>query len=120
VPVPNLLFPVLLKVTALTPEHSIDYCPICGGGLCGIRICGIQTDAPHGLVVCDECEAIWQQPDITTEHGYPDAGNARCPKCEAPLWGEQSRWATLEDCVALGWEHAVNPALDCQPDEGLL
>lgn len=96
----------------MIPEHSIDYCPICGGGLCGIRICGIDTNAPHGLVVCDECEAIWLSPSITAPHQYPDSSNAACPICLAPLWGDQSRWATYEDCVVLGWEHAIDPELD--------
>lgn len=101
----------------MIPQHSIDLCPLCGTGLCGIRICGIHTDTPHGLVVCDECEAIWQRPDITTAHIYPDAENARCPICEAALWGQQSRWATTDDCRWLGWESAINPDLDAKPDE---
>lgn len=100
----------------MTPLHSIDFCPICGGGLCGVRLCGTDQEHPHGLVVCDECEAIWLQPDTTTQHRYADAEAARCPRCDAPLWGAQSRWATLEDCERLGWQHAVNPALDAVSD----
>ncbi|QEG38937.1 hypothetical protein [Roseimaritima ulvae] len=100
----------------MLPQFSIDQCPLCKTGLCGIRICGIHTDTPHGLVVCDECEAIWQQPDTTSEHLYPDSENARCPICEAPLWGDASRWATADDCRALGWEQAINENLNADPE----
>jgi hypothetical protein len=115
----------------VSPKHSIDFCPICGGGLCGIRICGVDpqnaakrfeklgNDAPHGLVVCDECEAIWLEPDITTAHQYPDIEEAKCPICEEALWGQESRWANVDDVVSLGWEFAVNPDLDATTDEGI-
>lgn len=108
----------------MSPQHSIDFCPLCGGGLCGIRICGIQRDnlseqdanvsseSPHGLVVCDECDAIWLEPDLTTAHHYPDVENAKCPVCHDALWGANSRWANREDLILLQWDLAINPALD--------
>lgn len=113
----------------MSPKHSIDLCPICGGGLCGIRICGIQPrdeGAPiakeyenaHGLIVCDECEAIWLEPDVTTDHQYPNSEDAGCPICTAYLWGEASRWAGPADITALGWEESVNHDLDINPDPG--
>jgi len=104
----------------MPPKHSIDYCPICGGGLCGIRICGIRDEVPHGLIVCDECEAIWKTPDVSSRHQYPDAEDARCPTCERPLWGPQSRWANWDDCSELGWLDAIDPQLDIRADEGLV
>ena len=114
----------------MSPKHSIDFCPICVGGLCGIRICGVgpqQSDppsigsiAPHGLVVCDECEAIWLDPDLSTAHQYPAAEDARCPICKDALWGESNRWADTSDIELLGWEFAVNPALDAATDEGMV
>ncbi len=141
----------------MSPKHSIDFCPICGGGLCGIRICGVDDDGanskinsdntgetpsrffatgsaePHGLIVCDECEAIWLMPDVTTPHQYPviqsdqgssasndsdESSSEKCPICHLPLWGRQSRWADSEDVEALGWQFAVNPDLDVNLDEG--
>jgi hypothetical protein len=111
----------------VSPKHSIDFCPICGGGLCGVRICGVDSDganerfartgsdAPHGLVVCDECEAIWLDPDVTTAHQYPEVEEARCPICSQPLWGASSRWADTNDLASLGWEFAINPDLDAAP-----
>ncbi len=103
----------------MTPKHSIDFCPICGGGLCGIRVCGLQEEPEsqdpspvHGLIVCDECEAIWVQPDTTSDHQYPNAVDARCPICNDPLWGKNSRWAVQADVDALSWQDAVNHELD--------
>jgi hypothetical protein len=114
----------------MIPRHSIGFCPICGGGLCGIRICGINldgterrfartgSDGPHGLVICDECEAIWLEPDLATAHQYPDIEDARCPVCDEPLWGPTSRWATTQDAVVLGWDDAIDSRLDATTDEG--
>jgi len=113
----------------VSPKHSIDDCPICGGGLCGIRICGSPTradhqeqpiapdDASHGLIVCDECEAIWLAPDTSTDHQYAEAENAACPVCSEPLWGPQSRWASLDDIQSLGWTSAVDRNLDIDDEE---
>ncbi|WP_068260593.1 hypothetical protein [Rubripirellula obstinata] len=124
--------------------HSIDFCPICGGGLCGIRIIGslpadsnnddsadsatatasaTAADAqnsslaqPHGLVICDECEAIWLEPDVSTVHQYPDLEKAASPVNGMPIWGDGSRWASMEDIEWLGWTEAVNPELDAELD----
>ncbi len=149
----------------MSPLHSVDYCPICGGGLCGVRICGLPVDPrvarkdnvvqddedldianrdkrktqlakhpdgldglpasntiqvePHGLVVCDECEAIWLEPDVSTQHQYPDSEDAHCPICTAELWGPQSRWATEFDMALLGWSRCHKPDLDALNDQGL-
>lgn len=109
------------------PQHSIDFCPICGGGLCGVRICGLpkatepheeqDSESIHGLIICDECEAIWLEPDVTTDHLYPDPMDAICPVCCGSLW-ETSRWANSEDVAVLGWDAAVNHELDMNPGEG--
>lgn len=105
----------------MSPNHSIGFCPICGGGLCGIRVCGfpagdeqdrLNTSPLHGFIVCDECEAIWLQPDLTTIHQYPHAVDPQCPVCDGPLWGDQSRWADLQEVALLGWSHHVCHELD--------
>ncbi len=117
----------------MIPKHSIAFCPICGGGLCGIRICGVADEdrartgsrtfsktgstEPHGLIVCDECEAIWLEPDTSTPHQYLDLEDAMCPICGEALWGLQSRWATADDVDVLGWESAVNRDLNLTEDD---
>ncbi|WP_231612192.1 hypothetical protein [Novipirellula galeiformis] len=117
----------------MSPKHSVGECPICGGGLCGVRICGFPAETetpsqtgkltnvknrplPHGLVVCDECEAIWLEPDLTTRHQYPNGCDARCPVCLEPLWGEQGHWASAEEIDILGWGGCSHPELDGLPD----
>ncbi|QDV43164.1 hypothetical protein Enr13x_30180 [Stieleria neptunia] len=97
------------------PLHSIAICPICGGGLCGIRICtGDDPTEPltdRGFVMCDECEAVWMQPDVQTEHRYVDAQNSACPVCQAGLW-TASRWADRADVQRLGWSDRIDASLD--------
>ena len=66
----------------------------------------------HGLIVCDECEAIWLEPDTSTPHIYPDAEDARCPVCEESLWYGKSRWAGQHDLTLLGWSAAVDTKLN--------
>ncbi len=114
----------------MRPKHSVAACPICGGGLCGIRICGLDRggaehrlarygyDGIHGLVVCDECDAIWLEPDVNSEHQYPSVVDARCPLCDEPLWGPQSRWAEAGDVKKLRWESAVDTSLETIDGEG--
>ena len=108
----------------MSPRHSIDFCPICGGGLCGIRICcepesnGENETLPRGLIVCDECEAVWLEPDTSSEHLYLDAINPTCPMCQKSFW-ENSHWANTKEVEALGWMQAVNRELDMNVDEGL-
>lgn len=72
----------------------------------------VHAEIPHGLVVCDECDAIWLEPDLTTAHQYPDVENAECPICQVALWGPNSRWANRNDLALLQWDLAINPALD--------
>ncbi len=108
----------------MNPRHCVSICPICGGGLCGVRVCGVSVPStdesvetaeqpqPHGFVICDECEAIWQEPDVSTVHQYPSVTDPKCPICSEPLWGQQGRWADAADLKALGWEAAIDHSLD--------
>jgi hypothetical protein len=47
--------------------HYVGSCPCCGQGLLGIRICCEQG---MGLVVCEECEAIWVHPDLSRRAAF--------------------------------------------------
>ncbi|MEM9644219.1 MAG: hypothetical protein AAF989_04425 [Planctomycetota bacterium] len=124
----------------MSPFHSVSHCPICGGGLCGVRLCGLPSDAvrtrllvdptdppfggeaappatdvtvgPHGLIVCDECEAIWCEPDTSSEHQYPDPEDPRCPICRTALFGPGNHWANRAEVAFLGWEQQIDPKLD--------
>lgn len=97
------------------PIHSIAKCPVCGGGLCGIRICSgddpTQASPGLGFVMCDECEAIWLEPDTSSEHLYVEPESPLCPICRGGLWGT-SRWANADEVESLGWSAAVDHELD--------
>ncbi|EGF27886.1 hypothetical protein RBWH47_01129 [Rhodopirellula baltica WH47] len=121
---PSESFRSCLEVNSVThPDsnsdvrHSVGSCPICEQGLCSIRACGLVDDKPsHGLVVCDECEAIWLQPNIQGVHIYADAETPKCPIDQSPLYQGNNRWATLDDIDRLGWSDAVSPDLTYQPE----
>lgn len=102
----------------MSPRHSIGCCPICGGGLCGIRVFDDPSDTGslHGLIICDECDAIWLEPNLSSQHQYPDAERPCSPITGQPIWGERSRWASSDEVEALGWSAAVDHELDCEPE----
>jgi hypothetical protein len=94
-----------------TPCHSIGTCPICGDGLCGIRIYATNDDSSYGLVVCDECDAVWTEPNLATKPYIPDSEDERSPVDGQPIWGATSHWADLHECALLGWLEAIDPKL---------
>lgn len=97
-------------------RYSTHTCPICGGGLCMVRVCAGHGSTPsHGLIVCDECEAIWMQPDMNSPHVYPDAESAACPICRGDLYRD-TRFANESDLHDLGWADAIDPALTMEVD----
>lgn len=87
-------------------NHYLIYagqCPVCESGLCRVRICGITEGHPHGLVICDDCEAIWMSPDLSGPHYYSDPVHPVSPVDGDAIWSDQNRWATPDDIGQLGW-----------------
>lgn len=78
-------------------------CPVCQCGLRRIRVSVTADGELRGYVMCDECEAIWLSPDAATGYRYPHAEKPECPVTDGPLYGPQTRWATLSDVRTLGW-----------------
>jgi hypothetical protein len=95
-----------------TPFHSIGVCPICGDGLCGIRTYESGHDSTYGLIVCDECDAIWTEPDLSAKPHFPDTEDERSPVDGQPIWGPTSHWADLNECARLGWLESIDPRLN--------
>lgn len=62
--------------------------------------------------MCDDCETLWLQPEVSSAQTFPDAESPCCPVCRAPLYGAQARWATEKDLTDLGWREQciVEPA----------
>lgn len=63
--------------------------------------------------MCDECEAVWMEPDIDSGHIYVDPASPKCPVCHGGLW-TTSRWAVGDEVEMLGWTSAIDPQLDAQ------
>lgn len=101
-------------------RHNVSSCPICRDGLCGVRAYFDSSgELAHGLVVCDECEAIWLQPDTGGVHVYAAPESPRCPISGVGLYDRVfSRWANEDDIVALGWSAAIEPELTFNCSEG--
>ncbi|MEO1618578.1 MAG: hypothetical protein AAFV88_22200 [Planctomycetota bacterium] len=100
--------------TPNAPSQSLSLCPICEAGLCGIRIClgddPTEANPNRGFVMCDECEAVWLEPDTTSQHVYVDPDTPRCPVCQGGLW-QTSRWASKDEVSELGWCSHVDSSL---------
>lgn len=85
----------------------VGTCPVCEGGLCRVRVCGVASNHLNGMVICDECEAIWPEPDLSQACNYLDAENPVSPITGDSVWDHANRWATLEDVALLGWYDRV-------------
>jgi hypothetical protein len=78
-------------------------CPVCEGGLRRVRTCGLHTSEIHGLIICEECEAMWTDPGEGATHKYGVSESPACPICHQAIWSDNSRWSTVEDVCLLGW-----------------
>ncbi len=107
--------------SSLQPNDSVRLCvgecPLCQDGLCMARAYfNDQNQVSYGLLVCDECEAIWLQPDTQSPHVYPDPESPLSPASGGPLYDPRhSRWATHEDVEALGWSAKIDATLTHSP-----
>ena len=90
-------------------------CPVCQCGLRRIRVSETADGELRGYVLCDECEAIWLTPDATSDYRFPRAEKPECPVSGGPLYGPQSRWATVSDVQALGWLDQVTIDTGIEP-----
>jgi hypothetical protein len=90
----------------------VKSCPICGDGLCRIRVC-LHDQVVTGLVLCDECESMWKDPGMQ-ERLARDANDCdpRCPDCSESLWGENAHWANVGEVCLLGWFDRVHIVRD--------
>jgi hypothetical protein len=80
--------------------YYVGTCRVCWQGLLGVRIC---CDDRIGLVLCEECEAIWLEPACTGAPLFPSPPDSRCPRCGRPLWEPPSHWASHDELDRLDW-----------------
>lgn len=91
-----------------TPFLYVESCPICGDGLCRIRVC-VQDQKILGCILCDECEAVWTDPSLKDRIAQrPGAEGPECPTCGLSLWSRSSHWANVGEACLLGWFDRVH------------
>lgn len=82
--------------------HHIGLCPACKQGVRGIRQCHT-----HGVIVCEECDAVWTAPEPADDYAFPQQPDLPCPICSRSLWGEGTHWASEAEIAALGWSDRI-------------
>lgn len=85
-----------------SPWVYIGECPICVNGIARVRTCAGGAGV-HFFAVCDECEAMWVEPDTSSQIQFADAVDPRCPICSAALYGEQSHWSVPQELDQTEW-----------------
>ena len=88
-------------------------CPVCDQGVRGVRVC-----RDHAVVLCDECESVWLDPDASQPPLAPPVPDLPCPVCRNPLYGPQTSWASKEQVDDLGWSAAVEGEVDAREPAG--
>lgn len=99
-----------------SPWIHIGECPFCVDGICRIRTCQ-GGDAMHFYAMCDECDAMWTQPDTATKKIFPDPENPLCPVCGVPVHDEQSHFAIARELESTDWgAQAIYELCDTAPE----
>lgn len=86
-----------MSQTPPTPWIHIGECPVCVDGLCRVRACRDHQGQLHLYAMCDECEAMWLEPNTDSKKVFPSQDSPSCPICGQALFGDQARWARPED-----------------------
>ena len=73
---------------------SIGNCRSCKAGPLGLRKCG---QCNRVVLLCDECDAAYSSYGEESITSYATENAMPCPLCEASLWSDTSRWASLID-----------------------
>ena len=84
--------------------YYIGSCPVCEQGDLGIRIC---SGLGHGIVLCDECDAMWLGPELSCPPFFLNTPEMPCIHCGASLIQPPARWASWDEVQQLGWQTAV-------------
>lgn len=74
-----------------------------------------NPETPYGVLVCDECDAIRLEINLTTANHEPDLANAKCPVCHDALWGMNilENWS-LHRFNDRHPPHALSPRFPCK------
>jgi hypothetical protein len=84
--------------------YHVGICSICHEGALGIRICG---GCEAAVVLCDECDSLWLEPDCAEPPIFLKQPDAPCPNCAASLYQDPSHWADQVEIEQHGWTEFV-------------
>ena len=99
------------------PWIHIGECPLCVNGLCRLRYCEDDHGAAHLFAMCDECEALWIEPNTDSEKSFPAAVHPACPICGQDLYGLQAHWSLPQELTGTVWQD--NAIFEVPSDVGL-
>ena len=83
--------------------YYIGFCPVCVDGPLGIYVCGEN----HMIIMCDECDSIWLDTELSGEPYFPTQHDFRCPYSDDSLYSHGAHWASKDEIVQKGWWDAV-------------
>jgi hypothetical protein len=87
------------------PElHYVGFCSVCGTGPVGIRVC---ANGGHPVMLCDECDATWTEPNLSGDPTFPAQPSLPCPICSGSLRKPPAHWALQDEIEAFGLRWAV-------------
>jgi hypothetical protein len=80
-------------------------CWLCEAGLIGVRTCGRCTQL---TLLCDECDSLWTDVNISATPAIAGTDELRCPSCGASLYGDPAsdspaHWATQQEIDTCPW-----------------
>lgn len=88
----------------MTKMQRVGTCTVCGTGNLGIRV---ASSLRCVVAMCDECEAVWLDAELTNGPHSPPQPELPCPSDGSSLLDEPAHWANRDEAVAFGWGHAI-------------
>lgn len=81
-------------------------CLVCRTGSLGFRRC---SDGKSIVVMCDECEAVWDSPNLISTSNVLDAAppDFEVQGLGVSIAGGSATWANYDEICAKGWRNYV-------------
>lgn len=80
--------------------YHAGFCRICKTGVLGVRRCG---QCGNIVLLCDECDAAWNDAQTDRRPQYAKKGDLPCLECGSSLIDPPSHWASYEQLQEADW-----------------